>query len=127
MSRSILDEAHIHPAIRRTVADNHADIVREVQAAVAADPVVVVGMAQNPFPRKARKALDAAGVAYRYLEYGSYLGEWRRRTALKMWTGWPTLPMVFVHGMLVGGANELQRLIDSGELSRMLAGEAKAS
>lgn len=129
MSRNILDEEHIHPAIRRAIADNQADIVREVQAAVAANRVVVVGMAQNPFPRKARKALDAIGTPYRYLEYGSYLGGWRRRNALKMWTGWPTFPMVFVDGVLVGGANELQRLIDGGELARMLEGApaAKAS
>ena len=36
MTRHILDEAHIHPAIRKTIANNHADIVREVQAAIAA-------------------------------------------------------------------------------------------
>jgi glutaredoxin-related protein len=119
MSRSILDENQIHPAIRPAIAASHADIVREVQAAIAAHAVVVVGMAQNPFPRKARKALDAIGAAYEYLEYGSYLSQWRRRTALKMWTGWPTLPMVFVNGMLIGGAAELQKLIDSGEFARM--------
>ncbi|WP_019143230.1 glutaredoxin domain-containing protein [Noviherbaspirillum massiliense] len=120
MSRSILDEAHIHPAIRATIENNQVDIVREVQSAIAAHPVVVVGMAQNPFPKKARKALDSAGTAYRYLEYGSYFSLWRRRLALKMWTGWPTFPMVFVNGVLVGGASELQQLIDSGELRRML-------
>jgi monothiol glutaredoxin len=127
MSRSILDEAHTHPAIRAIIAGNNADIVREVQAAVDANPVVVVGMAQNPFPRKARKTLDAIGTQYKYLEYGSYLGGWRRRNALKMWTGWPTFPMVFVNGVLVGGANELQRLIDNGEFHRMLGGEAAMS
>ena len=77
-------------------------------------------MRQNPYPRRARKALQAAGVAHEYLEYGSYLGEWRRRTALKMWTGWPTLPLVFVKGTLVGGAEDLDRLIASGELKRLL-------
>ena len=121
MARPILDEAHIHPAIRDVIANSNADIVREVQAAIDANPVVVVGMAQNPFPRKARKALDAIGATYKYLEYGSYLGQWRRRSALKMWTGWQTFPMVFVQGVLVGGAADLQRLIDSGEFKRMLA------
>jgi len=29
--------------------------------------------------------------------------------------------MVFVQGMLVGGASDLQRLLDSGELQAMLA------
>jgi glutaredoxin-related protein len=49
------------------------------------------------------------------------LSQWRRRNALKMWTGWPTLPMVFVRGVLVGGADDLARLISSGELASMLA------
>ena len=48
MPRSILDEAHIDPAIREKIASNHADIVREVQAAIAANDIVVVGMAQKP-------------------------------------------------------------------------------
>ena len=121
MTRSILDEAHIHPAIRQTITDKHADIVREVQAAVAANAVLVVGMRQNPFPKKARKALDAIGTPYQYLEYGSYLGEGKRRNALKMWTGWSTFPMIFVKGTLIGGFSDLQKLIASGEFARMVA------
>jgi glutaredoxin-related protein len=121
MSRSVLDEAHIHPAIRQRMTEDNADIVQEVQAAIASNQVVVVGMRQNPFPRMARKALDALGTPYRYLEYGSYLNQWRRRNALKMWTGWPTFPMVFVNGVLIGGASDLRRLIDSGEFARLIA------
>jgi glutaredoxin-related protein len=120
MARPVLDEARIHPAIRDSVASHQAAIVAEVQAAVAQNPVVVVGMAQNPFCRKARTALTTAGVAFKYLEYGSYFSAWRQRNALKMWTGWPTLPMVFVKGQLVGGANDLAKLIASGELKRLL-------
>ena len=57
---------------------------------------------------------------YHYLEYGSYFSEWRRRNALKMWTGWPTFPMVFVKGILIGGAEELDTLVSGGELRRTL-------
>ncbi len=121
MPRSVLDENHIHPAIRERVAGLHSTIVQEVQAAVRQHPVVVVGMAQNPFVRKARKALDAAGIPFHYLSYGSYLSEWRRRNALKMWTGWPTFPMVFVKGTLIGGSEELAKSMASGELQRLLA------
>lgn len=127
MTRSILPESRIHPAIRARIAGHHADIVAEVEAAIASHPVVVVGMKTNPFPRRARRALDAAGVAYAYLEYGGYLGNWRRRNALKMWTGWPTFPMVFVKGVLVGGAQDLERLIESGELAQLAAGEGRAA
>lgn len=38
-----------------------------------------------------------------------------------MWTGWPTLPMVFVKGVLVGGADDLEKLIARGELKALLA------
>lgn len=122
MPRHILPEDRVHPAVRDKIADNHRDIVDEVQAAVAAHDVVVVGMALNPNPGKARKALDALGVAHHDLDYGGYHNQWRRRNALKMWTGWPTFPMVFVKGTLVGGASDLKKLIDSGELQKMLAG-----
>ena len=120
MPRSILDEARLHPAIRDRVANLHADIVHNVQAAAASNPVLVVGMAQNPFVRRARKALDAAGQPYQYLQYGSYFGPWRMRNALKMWSGWPTFPMVFVKGVLIGGATELEGMLASGELKRTL-------
>jgi len=119
MPRPVLDEAHIHPAVRDAIANHHADILGEVKAAIAANGIVVVGMAQNPFPKHARKLLDSQGLRYKYLEYGSYLGGWRRRTALKMWSGWPTLPMVFVKGVLVGGASDLAKLVASGELAKM--------
>ncbi|CAG1015755.1 Glutaredoxin 4 [Burkholderiaceae bacterium] len=120
MPRPILEETRMLPAIRDRVANWHADIVHNVQAAALSNPVLVVGMAQNPFCRRARRALNAAGQPHHYLEYGSYLSQWRRRTALKMWTGWPTFPMVFVRGVLIGGYQELQGLIDRGELKRML-------
>jgi len=116
MPRTLLPEAQIHPAVREKVANYRSDVVKEVQAAVAANEIVVVGMGMNPFPRKARKLLDAAGLAYKYLGYGSYLSQYRRRLPLKLWTGWPTFPMVFVKGVLIGGAEDLERLIAKGEL-----------
>lgn len=121
MTRTILDDAHLHPAIRERVANNHADVVAEVRAAVAANRVVVVGMRQNPFPKKARRLLDAQGIQYTYLEYGSYFSMWRPRTALKMWTGWPTLPMIFIDGVLIGGFSDLERLVETGELTALVA------
>jgi len=116
--RPILEEAKIHPAVRDKVAGYRAEIVREVQDAIAANAVVIVGMRQNPFPKKACKLLDEAGIAYKYLGYGSYMGEWRKRLALKMWTGWPTFPMIFVRGVLVGGFQDLEKLVQSGEIKK---------
>ena len=84
MPRHLLDESRIHPSVRATVADHHRHMVDRVEAEIAKHPVLVVGMALNPMPKKARAALDAAG-------------------------------------MLVGGATDVQALIASGELKKMLA------
>ena len=121
MPRQLLDESRIHPTIREKVANNRAAIVQEVQEAIAKHPVVVVGMAMNVFPKRALAALRTGGIDAKYLEYGSYFSDWRRRTALKMWTGWPTFPMVFVKGILIGGASETKALVESGDLQRMIA------
>lgn len=124
MTRPLLPEDRVDPAIREAIASNHRDIIDEVERAVAGHDVVVVGMKQNPFPRRARKALTAAGIPFHYLEYGSYLNTWRRRTALKIWSGWPTFPMIFVKGVLIGGYQDVQKLIDSGELAKRLGRDA---
>ena len=120
MPRPVLDASRVHPSIEGVLSTKNREIVDEVEAAVKAHDVVVVGMAQNPHPKRARKLLAARGVPFEYLEYGSYVSDWRRRTALKMWSGWPTFPMVFVKGVLVGGADDLERLAASGELDRLL-------
>jgi monothiol glutaredoxin len=124
MSRPLLEASRVHSAAQQKMGEFHAATVREVASAVEANPVVVVGMAQNPFVKKVRKALDAAGVPFTYLEYGSYLGEWKRRLAVKMWSGWPTFPQVFVKGELLGGFAETEKALADGTLKARLGGKA---
>jgi glutaredoxin-related protein len=118
MERPQLSADKISATAAEVVSRFHRNIVDEVAAAVAKDPVVVVGMAQNPHVKKARQLLDAEGVKFTYLEYGSYLSKWRERLAIKLWAGFPTFPMVFVDGVLVGGNSELVKLKDEGKLKR---------
>ena len=121
MPRPILEERYIHPTIRNKVSGHQQSIVQEVIAAIKDNDVVVVGMGLNPFPKQACKALDVIKQPYKYLEYGNYFNTWRKRNALKMWTGWPTFPMVFVKGTLIGGADDLKTMITSGEFKKILA------
>jgi glutaredoxin-related protein len=118
--RDIFPEAKVHPAIQKKLETYRRDEVERVKALIAAHRLVVVGMSQNPFPKKARRFLDQKGIAYEYLGIGSYLSEWRRRLVLKMWTGWPTFPMIFLDGTLIGGFQDLVALEASGELARVL-------
>lgn len=119
--RPLLEPAKIHPDALTHMQGFHADIVGEVQQAVAASPVVVVGMSQNPVVKRARKALSEAGVEYKYLEYGSYFSEWKKRLAIKLWSGWPTFPQIYLKGQLVGGADQLDKVLADGSLKQRLA------
>ena len=105
----------------------HADTVREVEMTVAREPVVVVGMAQNRHVKNARQALAAAGIEFKYLEYGNYFSKWRTRLAIKLWSGWPTFPQVFVRGTLIGGENRTKAALADGSLKALLAGPAAGS
>jgi monothiol glutaredoxin len=42
------------------------------------------------------------------------------RQELSAVSGWPTIPQVFVHGELIGGADITEELAASGELTRVL-------
>ena len=117
MPRHILNESQIHPAIQSLIANHHRDVVEQVQAALVQHRVVVVGMRQNPVCKAVQKRLSAANIQHHHLEYGSYFSEWRKRNALKLWTGWPTFPMVFVEGVLVGGDSNVKELIEAGQLT----------
>ena len=109
--RNILSSKNFHVSIKKQVENYHNDIVKEVASTITKNKVVVVGMKYNDSVYTARRTLKKANIAYSYLEYGGYFSQWRRRLALKMWTGWPTFPMIFVDGKLVGGSKDLLSIL----------------
>jgi monothiol glutaredoxin len=121
-SRPLLDANKTTAEARTRMASYQADVIREVREAVEQGGVVVVGMAQNPHVRRVRRALDQAGIPFRYLEYGNYLSKWRVRLAIKLWSGWPTFPQVFARGVLIGGCDLTIAAIQDGRLRGMLEG-----
>jgi monothiol glutaredoxin len=125
--RNILPASRISPDAAAKLGAFHSDVVSEVQVAVERDPVVVVGMAQNPHVKNVRKALTEAKIAFTYLEYGSYFSEWKKRLAIKLWSGWPTFPQVFVRGVLVGGEELTKAALADGSFGKRLADEARAA
>jgi glutaredoxin-related protein len=119
--RPILDATHIHSAIQPRINSYQNAVLAQVQQLIQLHPVVVIGMSMNPFPGRARRLLDQHNITYEYLGIGSYLSGWRPRLGLKLWTGWATFPMIFVKGTLIGGFQDLERLLASGELKTLLA------
>jgi glutaredoxin-related protein len=118
MTRLTLSQDKVAPAVQEAVGKLHRDIIEHVANTAARDKVVVVGMARNPFVKRARKLLEAEGIPFTYLEYGGYLSMWKQRLALKLWAGFPTFPMVFIEGTLIGGFTELEALKQQGKLPK---------
>lgn len=116
MNRPLLSQEQYSPEALAAVSSFHADVVSEVRSAIEKNKIVVVGMSSNPFVKKARKALEDAGKEFKYVEYGSYFSGWKQRLAIKLWSGWPTFPQVFVDGKLVGGFTELNSKLSKKEL-----------
>ena len=98
----------------------HPEIVKEVRKAVSENDVVVIGMSINIAVKKVRKALEENGIQYTYLEYGGYFSQWKERLAIKMWSGWPTYPQVFVKGHLMGGNKRTRMALSDGSFQKIL-------
>lgn len=118
MNRPVLASDKVSSDALTFISNYHQSVVTEVANAVTSNKIVVVGMSQNPFVGKARKALQGAAMDFKYLEYGSYWSMWKQRLAIKLWSGWPTYPQVFVDGKLIGGFNELDQELKSGKLKK---------
>ena len=106
--RKVLPEAQVAPAAKQAIDQYFPEIVNEVQKAVESSEWVVVGMRQNPVVKNARAFLDEKKIQFTYIEHGSYFSDWKKRLAIKLWSGWPTFPQVFHKGQLVGGFAELK-------------------
>ena len=67
--------------------------------------------------QRALEALRGAGAPVTAIDI---LPDPRIREELSAFSGWPTIPQVFVRGELVGGADIVEELAQSGELERTL-------
>jgi monothiol glutaredoxin len=66
---------------------------------------------------RALRALQEAGAPVTAVDV---LPDPRIRQELSALSGWPTIPQVFIRGELVGGADIVQELGETGELARTL-------
>jgi monothiol glutaredoxin len=73
------------------------------------------------FSNMACRVLDAYGLAYGSRDV---LSDPLVREGVKKFSGWPTIPQVYVKGEFVGGSDILMEMHKSGELEK-LAEEVK--
>jgi monothiol glutaredoxin len=96
-----------------------------IQQAIAENRVMLFmkGTPEQPacgFSARTAGCLGALGVSYAALDI---LPDPRIRQELSGLSGWPTIPQLFVDGKLVGGADIVAEMFESGELAEALGAE----
>jgi monothiol glutaredoxin len=103
---------------------NH-EIRSFIENAIAENQVMLFmkGTPNQPacgFSARTAACLNALGVKYAALDI---LPDQRIREELSGLSGWPTIPQLFVDGQLVGGADIVAEMYESGELAEALGVE----
>jgi monothiol glutaredoxin len=96
-----------------------------IQQAIAENRVMLFmkGTPEQPacgFSARTAGCIGALGVSYAALDI---LPDPRIREELSGVSGWPTIPQLFVSGELVGGADIVAEMFESGELAELLGTE----
>jgi len=104
------------------------DIFQTIQSQIQKDRVVLYMkgtplMPQCGFSQKVTLALKAVGA-----KFASYnvLEDPMLREGIKQFSNWPTVPQLYVDGEFVGGCDIAMAMYESGELEKLIVGEAVA-
>jgi monothiol glutaredoxin len=99
------------------------ELREQIQQVIENEPVALFMKGTPSFvmcgnSSRALEALRAAGAPVTAVDI---LPDPRFRQELSVLSGWPTIPQVFVKGELLGGADIVEELAESGELEDKLA------
>ena len=81
--------------------------------------IAIYTMGGCPYCKKALGLLRQIGAPYKVQNLGN-----NAQLAIQLYreTGSPKVPKIFVNGQFIGGSDQLQSLVDSGELFRAVQG-----
>ena len=99
-----------------------SDLREQIKEIIDTEPVSVFmkGTPQVVMCGNSQRALSALQAAGAPVTAVDVLPDPRIRQELSALSGWPTIPQVFIKGELVGGADIVEELHESGELRQRL-------
>src|SRR6266496_280994 len=99
-----------------------SEMREKIQQIIADEPVTLFmkGTTQRVMCGNSMRALEALRRAGAPVTTVDILPDAQIREELSALSGWPTIPQVFVGGELVGGADIVEELEESGELEQKL-------
>ena len=99
-----------------------SELKEQIEQIIATEDVALFmkGTPQFAMCGNSQRALEALRRAGAPVTAVDILPDPQIRQELSAVSGWPTIPQVFVRGELVGGADIVEELAQSGELERTL-------
>jgi monothiol glutaredoxin len=99
-----------------------SDLQQRIREVVASEDVALFmkGTPEFVMCGNSQRALEALRRAGAPVTAVDILPDPRIRQELSSLSGWPTIPQVFVRGELIGGADIVEELAQTGELERTL-------
>jgi monothiol glutaredoxin len=98
------------------------ELKEQIQDVIENEPVALFmkGTPQMVMCGNSHRALNALHAVQAPITTVDILPDPRIREELSALSGWPTIPQVFVKGELIGGADIVEELLESGDLQRKL-------
>jgi monothiol glutaredoxin len=99
-----------------------SELSEHIKQVIDGEPVALFmkGTPEMVMCGNSRRALEALRQAGAPVTTVDILPDPAIRQELSALSGWPTIPQVFVRGELVGGADIVEELAETGELERTL-------
>jgi monothiol glutaredoxin len=100
------------------------DLKKQMQDLVTSEPVVLFMKGSKNFPTcgfsgRAAQILKACGVNFVDV---NVLADPEVVPALREFANWPTIPVLYINGEFIGGADIMTEMYQNGELQQKLAG-----
>jgi len=104
-------------------ANVESNVVDRIKSQLAASNVLLYMKGTPDFPQcgfsaAAVQALTSVGTKF---DTVNIFEEPELREALKKFSNWPTYPQLYVKGELIGGADIIREMYQSGELQKLVA------
>jgi monothiol glutaredoxin len=98
------------------------NVTERLKKQVEETPVILFMKGTPDFPQcgfsaRAVQILGQCGAEYAYV---NVFEDPEVRENVKLVSGWPTFPQLFINGELVGGSDIMMELYQNGELQKML-------
>ncbi len=97
-----------------------------IQGLIDQNPILLFMKGTKHFPQCGFSATVVQALKLSGVEFATVnvLEDPEIRQGIKEYTSWPTIPQLYVRGEFVGGCDIVRELYESGELAKILAGDA---